>query len=162
MDQSRRINLGIAIIRGCACASTIRITPRRDWSIGFKGGKGTRSWINLGIAIIRGCGHGGTGAPDGNGYTKIYSNRFAFAALKADGSITASRRDWPIGFKGGKGIHSWINLGIAITIGCTCASRTWTPLKPMAQSRRGVVCIGEVLYLQLHPTKIYSTQWIRL
>jgi lysophospholipase L1-like esterase len=32
---------------------------------------------------------GGTGAPDGNGYTKIYSNRLAFATLKADGSITA-------------------------------------------------------------------------
>jgi hypothetical protein len=25
-----RINLGIAIIRGCACASITRITPRRD------------------------------------------------------------------------------------------------------------------------------------
>jgi hypothetical protein len=28
-------------------------------------------------------------APSGNGYTKIYSNWSAFAALKADGSITA-------------------------------------------------------------------------
>jgi hypothetical protein len=28
-------------------------------------------------------------APDGNGYTKIYSAQFAFTALKADGSITA-------------------------------------------------------------------------
>jgi hypothetical protein len=33
--------------------------------------------------------YGGSGAPDGNGYTKIYSNEYAFAALKADGSITA-------------------------------------------------------------------------
>jgi transcription elongation factor len=32
---------------------------------------------------------GGTGAPSGNGYTKIYSTWGAFAALKADGSITA-------------------------------------------------------------------------
>jgi hypothetical protein len=32
---------------------------------------------------------GGTGAPSGSGYTKIYSNWGAFAALKADGSITA-------------------------------------------------------------------------
>jgi aryl-alcohol dehydrogenase-like predicted oxidoreductase len=32
---------------------------------------------------------GGSGAPDGNGYTKIYSTAGAFAALKADGSITA-------------------------------------------------------------------------
>jgi hypothetical protein len=32
---------------------------------------------------------GGTGAPDGNGYTKIYSNGTAFVAVKADGSITA-------------------------------------------------------------------------
>jgi alpha-tubulin suppressor-like RCC1 family protein len=31
----------------------------------------------------------GEHAPDGNGYTKIYSTKYAFAALKADGSITA-------------------------------------------------------------------------
>jgi hypothetical protein len=33
--------------------------------------------------------YGGTGAPSDNGYTKIYSTEYAFAALKADGSITA-------------------------------------------------------------------------
>jgi fermentation-respiration switch protein FrsA (DUF1100 family) len=33
--------------------------------------------------------YGGTGAPSDNGYTKIYSTYSAFAALKADGSITA-------------------------------------------------------------------------
>jgi alpha-tubulin suppressor-like RCC1 family protein len=33
---------------------------------------------------------GGTGAPSGSGYTKIYSTDTAFAALKDDGSITAS------------------------------------------------------------------------
>jgi hypothetical protein len=32
---------------------------------------------------------GGTGAPTDSGYTKIYSNAYAFAALKADGSIKA-------------------------------------------------------------------------
>jgi diketogulonate reductase-like aldo/keto reductase len=32
---------------------------------------------------------GGKGAPSDNGYTKIYSTAHAFAALKADGSITA-------------------------------------------------------------------------
>jgi hypothetical protein len=32
---------------------------------------------------------GGKGAPLGNDYTKIYSTKFAFVALKADGSITA-------------------------------------------------------------------------
>jgi transcription elongation factor len=32
--------------------------------------------------------HGGTGAPLSGSYTKIYSNGYAFAALKADGSIT--------------------------------------------------------------------------
>jgi hypothetical protein len=32
---------------------------------------------------------GGTSAPTDNGYTKIYSNQDAFAAIKADGSITA-------------------------------------------------------------------------
>jgi hypothetical protein len=32
---------------------------------------------------------GGTGAPSGSGYTKIYSTGGAFAAVKADGTITA-------------------------------------------------------------------------
>jgi hypothetical protein len=30
-------------------------------------------------------GHGGSGAPSGNSYTKIYSTNNAFAALKVDG-----------------------------------------------------------------------------
>jgi hypothetical protein len=33
--------------------------------------------------------YGATNAPTDKGYTKIYSNATAFAALKADGSITA-------------------------------------------------------------------------
>jgi alpha-tubulin suppressor-like RCC1 family protein len=38
---------------------------------------------------------GGIGAPSDNGYTKIYSTYSAFAALKADGSITAwGSSDW--------------------------------------------------------------------
>jgi hypothetical protein len=42
----------------------------------------------------------GTGAPSDNGYTKIYSNKRAFAALKADGSIT----EWGIvSYAGGTG-----------------------------------------------------------
>jgi hypothetical protein len=41
----------------------------------------TRRFIN--------SGYEGSSAPDGNGYTKIYSTQFAFTALKADGSITA-------------------------------------------------------------------------
>jgi aryl-alcohol dehydrogenase-like predicted oxidoreductase len=41
-------------------------------------------------------------APDGNGYTKIYSTGGAFAALKADGSITA----WGSSYKGGTGAPS--------------------------------------------------------
>jgi hypothetical protein len=57
-------------------------------------------------------GHGGAGAPSGKGYTKIYSTGSAFAALKADGSITA----W--GDSGGTGA----NLGVALTRGRTCAS----------------------------------------
>jgi hypothetical protein len=39
---------------------------------------------------------GGIGAPSGKGYTKIYSDKATFIALKADGSITAwgySERD---------------------------------------------------------------------
>jgi hypothetical protein len=39
-----------------------------------------------------GLGYGGTGAPSGNGYTKIYSNNHAFVALKADGSITVMKQ----------------------------------------------------------------------
>jgi hypothetical protein len=33
--------------------------------------------------------YGGTGAPTGSNYIKIYSNKHAFAALKTDGSIVA-------------------------------------------------------------------------
>jgi alpha-tubulin suppressor-like RCC1 family protein len=45
---------------------------------------------------------GGTGAPSDNGYTKIYSAATAFAALKADGSITA----WGGSEYGGSGTPS--------------------------------------------------------
>jgi ribosomal protein S24E len=45
---------------------------------------------------------GGTGAPSDNGYTKIYSSDSAFAALKADGSITA----WGRSSFGGTGAPS--------------------------------------------------------
>jgi hypothetical protein len=38
-------------------------------------------------------------APTDNGYTKIYSTQYAFAALKADGSITA----WGSSNHGGTG-----------------------------------------------------------
>jgi hypothetical protein len=44
-----------------------------------------------------GSGHGDTSAPSNGIYTKVYSNAFAFAALKADGSITA----WGDSNKGG-------------------------------------------------------------
>jgi hypothetical protein len=37
-----------------------------------------------------GYGSEGTDAPAGNGYTKIYSNGYAFAALKANGSIVGA------------------------------------------------------------------------
>jgi alpha-tubulin suppressor-like RCC1 family protein len=47
-------------------------------------------------------GHGGVGAPSGKGYTKIYSTGSAFAALKADGSITA----WGDSDAGGTGAPS--------------------------------------------------------
>jgi hypothetical protein len=40
--------------------------------------------------------YGGSDAPDGSDYTKIYSTRTAFAALKADGSIKA----WGYGSEG--------------------------------------------------------------
>jgi hypothetical protein len=33
--------------------------------------------------------YGGSGAPYDKDYTEIYSNSYAFVALKADGSITA-------------------------------------------------------------------------
>jgi hypothetical protein len=47
-------------------------------------------------------GWGGSGAPSDNGYTKIYSAATAFAALKADGSITA----WGRSDRGGTGAPS--------------------------------------------------------
>jgi hypothetical protein len=45
-----------------------------------------------------------SGAPSGTGYTKIYSSGGAFAALKADGSITA----WGSSDAGGTGAPSGI------------------------------------------------------
>jgi hypothetical protein len=75
------------------------------------------------------------GAPSGSGYTKIYSTRHAFAALKADGSITA----WGDSVAGGAGapsgsgytkIYSTRTAFAALTpdgstaSGCVCASRT--------------------------------------
>jgi hypothetical protein len=74
------INLDIASTRGCTCASRIWTTPRRNWAIGFKGSKGTPIWINLKAdGSIKAWGrsnYGGTGAPSGNGYTKIYSHLY--------------------------------------------------------------------------------------
>jgi N6-adenosine-specific RNA methylase IME4 len=41
------------------------------------------------ITAWGGSNSGGTDAPSGSGYTKIYSTERAFVAVKADGSITA-------------------------------------------------------------------------
>jgi hypothetical protein len=60
-----RINLGIATAKRCVFAASIRATT---------------TWGGL---IY------GTVAPTGSGYTKIYSNRYAFAALTTNGSIKA-------------------------------------------------------------------------
>jgi hypothetical protein len=46
--------------------------------------------------------YGGTKAPSGSGYTKIYSTERAFAVLEADGSITA----WGNSGYGGTGAPS--------------------------------------------------------
>jgi lysophospholipase L1-like esterase len=46
--------------------------------------------------------YGGTGAPSGNNYIKIYSTLSTFAALKADGSIKA----WGSSGSGGTGAPS--------------------------------------------------------
>ncbi len=53
------------------------------WGLSSSGGTGapTGAW---GLSSS-----GGTGAPTGSGYKKIYSAEYAFAAIKADGSITA-------------------------------------------------------------------------
>jgi hypothetical protein len=53
-------------------------------------------------AVIDPSSLGGTGAPSDNGYTKIYSNGWAFATLKADGSIKA----WGNSKYGGTGAPS--------------------------------------------------------
>jgi hypothetical protein len=98
----------------CALASSIFVTPRLDWAIGLKGGKGTRSWIDLGIALTIRCiytsriwitphldwaisfkdlddlddlNHKHKNVPTDKGYTKIYSNASVFSAVKPDGSI---------------------------------------------------------------------------
>jgi hypothetical protein len=53
MVQSRRGVIWIMEVQ----VRPLRIwgTPRRDWTIGFKGGKGISSWINFGIATARRC-----------------------------------------------------------------------------------------------------------
>jgi hypothetical protein len=68
------------------------LTPRRDRPISF-------NYSNkLAFAALKADGSitawgdsfsGGTSAPSGSGYTKIYSTASAFAVIKADGSITA-------------------------------------------------------------------------
>jgi alpha-tubulin suppressor-like RCC1 family protein len=50
---------------------------------------GTESASNISKSTVAIARYGGTGAPAGSGYTKIYSTKYAFAALKADGTITA-------------------------------------------------------------------------
>jgi hypothetical protein len=82
----------------------------------------------------------GTGAPSGSGYTKIYSTYGAFAAVKADGAITA----WSLYLIGCRGKSS----NIQITPHRDCSVSLFIqlivplpPLKPMAQSRRGVIQI---------------------
>jgi hypothetical protein len=60
-----------------------------------------KSWYNhYQRVIIKAWGssrYGGTGAPDGSGYTKVYSTGGAFAVIETDGSITA----WGYSFDGG-------------------------------------------------------------
>jgi hypothetical protein len=67
-----------------------------------------------------GSGHGDTSAPSNGVYTKVYSNTFAFAALKADGSITA----WGDSNKGGSSVPagSGYTNDIAAISGRICAS----------------------------------------
>jgi hypothetical protein len=65
-----------------------------------------------------------------NGYTKIYSNSRAFAALKVDGSITAWGESWAGGTgapsTGGytKNYSTEYAFAAAIIKGCACASKT--------------------------------------
>jgi hypothetical protein len=63
--------------RGCTCAASMWSTPRRDWPIGFKGSKGAFATLKADGSITAwgSSGAGGTGAPSGSGYTKIYSTR---------------------------------------------------------------------------------------
>jgi hypothetical protein len=77
-------------------------SPRHDWAISFKSGKGILSWINLGITTVSGCTFTSPLWVTDSGYTKVYSNRYAFSALKADGSIKA----WGDSNYGGSGAPS--------------------------------------------------------
>jgi hypothetical protein len=47
-----------------------------------------KSWYSHYQRVSLCLSYGGTGAPSGGDYTKVYSNYGAFAALKTDGSIT--------------------------------------------------------------------------
>ncbi|VVM25226.1 hypothetical protein BSPWISOXPB_6338, partial [uncultured Gammaproteobacteria bacterium] len=90
------------------------------------------------------------GASFGTVYTKIYSTGNAFAALKADGSITAwgdpdlEVQVCPLVVA----IPRFIQLMVPLP-----------PLKPMAQSRRGVT---QILEVQVHPLVVAIPRFIQL
>jgi hypothetical protein len=95
---------------------------------------------------------GGTGAPVGNGYTKIYSAQSAFVAIKANGSITA----WGSSSVGGTtpapnltnttGADQIVVIGSAITgitfhnSGGSIASCTVAPTLPAGLSIDSATC----------------------
>jgi hypothetical protein len=96
---------------------------------------------------------GGTGAPAGNDYTKIYSTDSAFAALKADGSIL--NKSW---YSHYQRVRLYLQNLSHPTPGFIQLAVPLPPLKPMAQSRRGVTQILEAPHAAIEPSVLMTAK----
>jgi hypothetical protein len=136
----------------------VGMTPRRDWAIGFKGDKGTTSWINLGISITRRrtcASRAGITPRDDSGYIKIYSTHKGFAAIKADGSIKA----WGVS---GTGAPS--DIGYPVNR-CRCGAPKirMTPRRDWAIGFKGDKGTTSSITTQVFQNfPLYCTIWIRV
>jgi hypothetical protein len=112
------------VVSSRRCTSITWVTPRHDWAIGLKSGKGTGVGplvastlrfiqMRLPLLPLKLMGQ------SRRGVTQTKEDQMCLLAISrrtcASGIWGAPRLDWPIGFSGSKGICRWINLGITVT-----------------------------------------------
>jgi hypothetical protein len=125
------INLGIAFVGGCACASRKWVTPHCDWAIGYayaftaiKPDGSIRTWgdPSYGGAYASGGYNLALGKPATQ--SSIYPHRwinlnitfvsgyvFAYILYVTPRILHVTPcRNWAIGFKSSKGFTGWINF----------------------------------------------------